>query len=59
MEVAELVITVEHRGAAYDGHEDDIGGDVLRLEAITRLSPSVAKRLHRRLARHQRVAVGG
>lgn len=41
METAELVVTVENSCAAYDCHEDDIGGIVFCLETITGLAPAV------------------
>jgi len=41
VEAAELVVAVEDGSAADDGHQDDVGGIVLGLQAIAGLAPSM------------------
>lgn len=57
VKVAELIIAVKHGRASHNRHKDYISGDVLGFETIARISPAMTQRLHRRLIRHQWIAV--
>lgn len=42
MKATELIVTIENRCAAHNGHEDDVRSIVFGLEAITGLTPAMA-----------------
>lgn len=53
-----MIVAVEDGGAAHNRHEDDIGGDVLVLESVARLSPSLTQWLHCWFTSHNWIVVG-
>lgn len=42
MKATELIVTIENRCAAHNGHKDDVRSIVFGLEAITGLTPAMA-----------------
>lgn len=42
MQIEELIVRVQHRRAAHNGHQDHVGRIVLGLEAVARVTPALA-----------------